>query len=38
MAIDGTYDVTVYTARGEMKDQIVLKTDGQILSGMYISG
>ena len=37
MAIDGTYNITVHTPRGQKEDQIVLKTDGTTLSGNYIS-
>lgn len=35
MAVDGTYDITVYTPRGEKNDRIVIKEEGNKLTGRY---
>jgi hypothetical protein len=37
MALDGTYKISVFTGRGEMKDQFTIKTSGNTLTGTYMS-
>ena len=35
MAVDGTYNIELQTQRGNMPGKIVLKSDGNALSGTY---